>query len=131
MVHKVDPGGPEAGGKVVEVGIWRDMCEAVDQGDAAASWLGAFLGMVSELNDQEGLIRNGKVTYCMSWRLLSSIGKVLGGNHCYVSFLEPFSHQCMSGRCTSREHARITFCTWKQTETTMSSRVIVTPTHGG
>lgn len=64
MVHKVGPSGPEAGGEVVEVGIWRDTCQAIDQGDAVASWLGAFLGMVSELSelselsDQEGLIGN-------------------------------------------------------------------------
>lgn len=96
MVHKVGPGGPEAGGKVVEVGIWSDMCEAVDQGDAAASWLGAFLGMVSELNDQEGIVRNGKVIFgiCMA-----------------SSFLEPVSHERMGGTCASREHTRETHST--------------------
>ncbi|CAM9360316.1 unnamed protein product [Pylaiella littoralis] len=45
VVHKVGPSGPKAGGNVVEVGIWRDTCQAIDQGDAAASWLGTFLEM--------------------------------------------------------------------------------------
>lgn len=47
VMHKVGPKGPEAGGRVVEVQIWRDTCRAVDQGDAVASWLSEFLGVVS------------------------------------------------------------------------------------
>ncbi|CAM9182907.1 unnamed protein product [Hapterophycus canaliculatus] len=43
VVHGIGPGGPEAGGEVVEVGVWKDTCQAVDQGDSAASWLGTFL----------------------------------------------------------------------------------------
>jgi len=31
-------------GPTREVGIWRDRCRAVDQGDEAAAWLSAFLG---------------------------------------------------------------------------------------
>lgn len=46
-MHKVGPKGPEAGGRVVDVQIWRDTCRAVDQGDAVASWLSEFLGVVS------------------------------------------------------------------------------------
>lgn len=47
VIHKVGPKGPEAGGRVVDVQIWRDTCRAVDQGDDAASWLSEFLEVVS------------------------------------------------------------------------------------
>jgi uncharacterized protein YcbX len=33
-----------AHGPTSVVGIWRDTCEAVDQGDTVAGWLGGFLG---------------------------------------------------------------------------------------
>jgi hypothetical protein len=33
-----------AGGAPVEVTVWRDRCRALDQGDAAAAWLGDLLG---------------------------------------------------------------------------------------
>ncbi|CAM9439941.1 unnamed protein product [Scytosiphon promiscuus] len=45
VVHGVGPDGPEAGGEVIDVGVWSDTCQAVDQGASAASWLGAFLEM--------------------------------------------------------------------------------------
>ncbi|CAM9589741.1 unnamed protein product [Ectocarpus sp. 6 AP-2014] len=45
VVRKVGAGGPAAGGELVEVGVWKDTCQAIDQGDAAASWLQAFLGV--------------------------------------------------------------------------------------
>jgi uncharacterized protein YcbX len=32
-------------GKRCDVSVWRDRCEAVDQGDAAADWASAFLGV--------------------------------------------------------------------------------------
>lgn len=47
MVREVGPGGLEAGGKVVEVRVWQDLCDAVDQGDSVAAWLCAFLELVS------------------------------------------------------------------------------------
>ena len=46
-MRKVGPGGPSAGGSMVKVVIWRDTCEAVDQGDAIAAWLCTFLELVS------------------------------------------------------------------------------------
>lgn len=46
VMRKVGPGGTEAGGKWVEVGVWSDTCEAVDQGKIVADWLSAFLEMV-------------------------------------------------------------------------------------
>lgn len=49
MVRKVGAGGPAAGGELVEVGVWKDTCQAIDQGDAVASWLQAFLGVVSRV----------------------------------------------------------------------------------
>lgn len=46
VMRKVGPGGPDAGGKVVEVVIWTDTCQGVDQGDAIAAWLSTFLELV-------------------------------------------------------------------------------------
>jgi uncharacterized protein YcbX len=44
----VEAGGVAVGttppGAPVEVTVWRDRCRAFDQGDAAADWLGGFLG---------------------------------------------------------------------------------------
>lgn len=48
VMHKVGPGGPSVGGEVVQVEIWDSTCKAIDQGNAAAAWLGEFLGRVSE-----------------------------------------------------------------------------------
>lgn len=52
VVHKVGPGGPDAGGEVSQVRVWKDECKGVDQGSAAASWLSEFLEQVSETEPQ-------------------------------------------------------------------------------
>lgn len=36
-------------GTVVEVEVWRDRCQAIDQGDEAAAWLSQFLGIECRL----------------------------------------------------------------------------------
>jgi uncharacterized protein len=36
-------------GREMEVVVWRDHCQAIDQGDAVARWLGAFLGVECRL----------------------------------------------------------------------------------
>lgn len=46
VMRKVGPDGPEAGGKLAKVDVWKDTCEGVDQGDAIAAWLCAFLETV-------------------------------------------------------------------------------------
>lgn len=46
VMHKVGPDGSKAGGELVEVAIWSDTCQGIDQGDAIATWLCAFLEMV-------------------------------------------------------------------------------------
>lgn len=49
------------------VAIWRDTCPAVDQGDAAADWLGAFLGTPCRLvRMAEGYVRDVDPTYATS-----------------------------------------------------------------
>lgn len=46
VMRKVGPSGPGAGGEVTEVAVWQDTCQAIDQGDAVASWLSSFLETV-------------------------------------------------------------------------------------
>ena len=58
VMRKVGPDGPKAGGELVEVNVWSDTCQGVDQGDAIATWLCAFLEMVSgELCEEVAVAR--------------------------------------------------------------------------
>lgn len=50
VMRKVGPGGPSAGGEEFQVEVWDSTCKAIDQGNAAAEWLGEFLERVSELS---------------------------------------------------------------------------------
>lgn len=54
VVRKVGPGGPDAGGEALQVRVWKDECMAIDQGNAAASWLVEFLGQVGESSSRGG-----------------------------------------------------------------------------
>lgn len=49
VMTRVGPGGSGGGGELVEVEVWKDTCRARDQGNTVASWIRAFLDMVTFL----------------------------------------------------------------------------------
>ncbi|CAM9315907.1 unnamed protein product [Discosporangium mesarthrocarpum] len=57
--------GKGGGGEVVDVGIWRDTCVAVDQGEDAATWLSDFLEMegLRLVRMQDGFVRPTDPSY--------------------------------------------------------------------
>eukprot|EP00904_Undaria_pinnatifida_P007234 jgi/Undpi1/3640/HiC_scaffold_16.g07010.m1 len=70
VMRKVGPGGPSAGGSMVKVVIWRDTCEAVDQGDAIAAWLCTFLELenLRLVRMRDGFVRPTDPSYGKGFR---------------------------------------------------------------
>ncbi|CAM9131062.1 unnamed protein product [Laminaria digitata] len=70
VMRKVGPDGPKAGGEMVEVAVWRDTCQGIDQGDAIAAWLCAFLEMekLRLVRMKDGFVRPTDAAYGTGFR---------------------------------------------------------------
>lgn len=58
---------PTDTGPAREVTVWRDVCDAVDQGDEAADWLGSFLNVPCRLVRLAPAFRRGLDPTFVSW----------------------------------------------------------------
>jgi uncharacterized protein YcbX len=64
MPPLVVPLAHDADARTLPVVVWRDTCIGVDEGDAAASWVSAHLGLAARLvRMQPGFVRPVDVTY--------------------------------------------------------------------